>query len=133
MNGIVYVGSSLHNADRVRVIQQRFRDAGISISYDWTEHGQIFDDEELAKVGEAEERGVIECDLFFMVHPARNGTHCELGMARVLNKHIVILEEGVFEKKTFYYRPAGHSRPVHRFTDADVAVQFAIKLLQEDT
>lgn len=133
MAGTVYVGSSLHNAQRVRQIQQKFRDAGVEITYDWTGHGQIFDDETLALVGEEEERGIRECTLFFMVHPARNGTHCELGMARVLDKHIVILEEGDFEKKTFYYRPASHPNPIHRFTSEDEAIAFALRLLRSDT
>lgn len=133
MAGSVYVGSSLFNAERVRQIQKMFRDAGIRISYDWTQHGQIVDDELLAHIGDLEEKGVIDCDLFFMIHPSRNGSHCELGMARVLQKHIVILEEGPpIEKKTFYYRPTNHHRPIHRFTNATKAVAFAIDLLKEN-
>lgn len=127
----VYVGSSLFNTSRVSEVIRKFEVEGVPITYKWHKHGQIFDDETLAKVGEDEERGVRECTLFFMVHPARNGTHCELGMARVLDKHIVILEEGPpHEKKTFYYRPEGHQRPIHRFVDADQAVDFALQLLR---
>ncbi len=133
MVGTIYVGSSLLNHQRVRQIQQRFRNAGVEITYDWTTRGQIFDEETLAEVGQEEERGVRDCTLFFMLHPARNGTHCELGMARVLDKHIVILEEGTFEKKTFYYRPVGHVRPIHRFTNEDEAVNFALELLRSLT
>lgn len=132
MGRAVYVGSSLLNATRVKEIQNRFREAGIAITYDWSVHGKISDDRQLAEVGELEEQGVRDCDLFFMIHPARNGTHVELGMARVLDKHIVILEETPApEKKTFYYRPEGHKYPIHRFTDPDQAVNFAIELLQE--
>lgn len=130
MMGLVYVGSSLHNTQRVRQIQQRLQDAGIRITYDWTIRGQIFDEETLAVVGEEEERGVRDCELFFMIHPARNGTHCELGMARALNKHIVILENGTFEKKTFYYRPHGHPNPIHRFTNEDEAITFVLQLFR---
>lgn len=126
----VYIGSSLLNHDRVRIIQRRFLDAGIKITHDWTVHGQVFTDQDLARIGELEEKAVKDCDLFFMIHPARNGTHCELGMARVLNKHIVILEDiAPAEKKTFYYRPPDHPIPINRFQTEDEAISFALTLL----
>ncbi len=115
----VYVGSSLHNAERVREVQQRFRDAGIDITYDWTVHGQIYDKEQLAKVGEAEEQGIKDCDVFFMLHPARNGTHYEMGLAKGLNKLIVMVAEQEIEKKTFYY-----TGNVIRFTNLDAAIDY---------
>jgi nucleoside 2-deoxyribosyltransferase len=129
----VYVGSSLYNAAKVRAIQAKLILMGVQITYDWTRFGpgQLKTEEELADVGHQEELGVRNCDLFFMVHPARNGTHCELGMARALDKHIVILEEiEPPERKTFYYRPKGHNRPIHRFTDEDEAIDFAVELLK---
>lgn len=132
MAGSVYVASSLLNATRVREVQNRFRAAGIEISYDWTSLGKITDESILAKIGEDEEQGVVTCDLLFMMHPARNGTHCELGMARVLDKHIIILEEGPeFEKKPFYYRPADSYRPIHRFKNEDEAFSLALELLKD--
>lgn len=129
--GSVYVGTSLFNAARARIIQRKFREAGFDISYDWTTHGQVFTPAELARFGELEEEGVRTCDLFFMIQPGRSGTHCELGMARVLGKHIVILEDGkAVEQKTFYYRPDGHPRPIHKFRNEDAAIAFAINLLR---
>lgn len=131
MMGKVYVASSLHNAGRVRHIQNRFVAEEIFVTYDWTVHNQVFDLGDLARIGELEEQGVRDCDLFFMIHPARNGAHCELGMARVLGKHIVILEEvPVPELKTFYFRPPGHHRPIHRFTNEDEAIDFSLELLR---
>lgn len=126
----VYVGTSLFNADRAKQISRIFEVNGVPTTYKWYKHGQVFDDDVLARVGEAEEAGVRDCDLFFMIHPARLGSHCELGMARVLGKHIVILEEvAVSEKKPFYYRPAGHPRPIYRFADEQEAVSCALRLL----
>ena len=121
----VYVGSSLHNANRVREIQARFKQAGVSITYDWTTHGQVYSEDQLAAIGESEERGVEECDLFFMIQPGRTGTHYELGLARGLRKPVVILEEVEVEKKTFYY-----CLGVHRFKSEDEAFGFALRLLQ---
>lgn len=129
--GSVYVGTSLFNADRARTIQRKFREAGFDISYDWTQHGQVFTPADLARFGELEEAGVRDCDLFFMIQPGRFGTHCELGMARVLGKHVVILEDGrTTEQKTFYYRPDGHARPIHKLRDEDEAIALAINLLR---
>jgi len=127
----VYVATSLFNADQARNVASLFESHGITITYKWYEHGQLFDEQELADCGEAEEKGVVDCDLFFLIHPARYGAHCELGMARVLGKKIVILEPEPIEKKTFYYRPAGHPRPIYRFRNQQEAVDFAINLLRD--
>jgi nucleoside 2-deoxyribosyltransferase len=121
----VYVGSSLFNTIRVRQIQERFRLAGIGISYDWSKHGQVYNEAELARIGDLEERGVKDCDLFFMIQPARNGTHCEMGLARAWGKPIVILEEIEVEQKTFYYRPG-----VYRCKTEDEAFNLALRLLE---
>ncbi len=127
-----YVASSLFNAEKVQLVQKKLQELDFTITYDWTTHGQLTSVDDLTKVGMLEEQGVKDCDLFFMIHPARNGTHCELGMARVLNKHIVILEDGVqIEQKTFYYRPEGHLYPINKFIDLDKALVFAAKLLAE--
>lgn len=121
----VYVGTSLHNADRACQLINKFLDAGILVTYQWTQHGQIFDDEELTKVGKLEIDGVRDCDLFFMIQPGRAGTHCELGIAIALDKPIVILEEIEAEKKTFYYQPN-----VYRYKTELEAFTAAIEILQ---
>ncbi len=121
----IYVGTSLHNADRAKHIIKRFLDKGISISYDWTRHGQVYNDDELAKYGLLEEQGVRSCDVFFMIQPARIGTGIEFGMAYILGKPIIILEDVEAEKKTFYYRPN-----VFRFKSEDDAISFALSKLE---
>ena len=124
MRGRIYVGTSLKNAQRANELQKRFRDAGCEITYDWTVHGQVYNDEELAQYGIEEERGVKNADVFFMVFPARNGAHFEMGLARGLGIKIVLLIEHSQEKKTFYYLPG-----VARFTDEDEAVHHTLEFL----
>jgi len=75
------------------------------VTYDWTQHGQVYSEEELAKYGQLEEQGIRDCDVFLLVFPGRNGSHFEFGLAYGLGKQIVILEETEEEQKTFYHLP----------------------------
>lgn len=121
----VYVGSSLLNATAVKSIQERFRAEGIEITYDWTTHGKVESERELIAYGHAEMAGVLSCDLFFMMHPARTGTHVELGLALAANKKIVLVNDLTVEQKPFYYLPN-----VYRFTSVDEAFDYAMRTLQ---
>ncbi len=120
----IYIGSSLLNADQVKSLIGRFTASGVSITYDWTQHGRVYDEQDLMRYGEAEYRGVVESDLFFMVQPARTGTHVEMGIALALNKPIVLVNDRTVEQKTFYYLPN-----VHRFESVDDAFDFTIRKL----
>ena len=129
MRGTVYVGTSLHNIKRANEIQQRFRNEGCLITYDWTTHGQVYSEEDLKRIAVKEENGVKAADVFFMVFPARNGTHWEGGLARGLQLcgqkiEIVILVEEEQEKKTFHYLDN-----VHKFADEDAAIQHALDFI----
>ena len=126
MRGKVYIGTSLNNAQRANDLQKRFSDAGCEITYDWTVHGQVHTEEELAQYGIEEERGVKDADVFFMIFPARTGSHFEMGLARGLDVKIVLLIEKEQELKTFYYLPG-----VTRFTDEDDAVNYTLKFLDK--
>jgi len=121
----IYVGSSLLNSKRVKEVQQRFKDAGCIITYDWTVHGQVTDEELLAKYAVAELQGVKEADIFFMLLPGRNGTHFEMGVAHASGKKIVMLIEQDQELKTFYYLDG-----VERFTEEDLAFDYVIDFLK---
>ena len=124
MRGTVYVGTSLLNADRAIQIMERLKQEDVQISYDWTKHGQVYSKEELRKYGIAEKRGIIECDVFLMVFPARNGSHIELGLALGYDKHVVLLEEIEVEQKTFYHLPG-----VQHFKMEEEAIQHILKFL----
>lgn len=124
----VYVGSSLFNTERVKNIQKRFEVAGVAIAYNWAQHGRIIGAtaETYNKIGNLETNGVKGCDLFFMVHPARFGTHTELGIAIGTDKPIVMLNDTgeEVEEKPFY-----HLANVFRFTNEDEALTFALSKL----
>ena len=126
MRGTVYVGTSLLNANRAMQIMERLRQADVQISYDWTKRGQVYSEEELRKYGIAEKRGVIDCDVFFMIFPARNGSHFECGLAEGYGKHIVLLQEIETEQKTFYYLPG-----IKRFKMEDEAIHHTLEFLDQ--
>ena len=115
----IYVGTSLYNGDKAKHFISRFKDLGMAITYDWTTHGKVETVEELTLYGEAEFKGVADCDIFFMLTPARTGTHVELGIALALGKLIVIVFTEAVEMKTFYYLPN-----VHKFTTEEEAFNF---------
>jgi nucleoside 2-deoxyribosyltransferase len=98
----IYLASSLFNIPKVQLIRDDLISQGHQITYDWTIHGQLSDLDELKQAGINETQGVKDCDLLFMVTPARLGTHVELGIAIALNKPIIILAEGELEMKPFY-------------------------------
>lgn len=130
MQGRLYVGSSLRNGDRARQIMDRFESEGVQITYDWTAHGQVYNEDELIELGILEEKGVLECDVFLLVFPGRNGSHFELGLARGTGKHIVLLEEVEVERKTFYHLPRRDEWPaIVRFAEEDDAVQYILAYL----
>ena len=124
MRGRIYIGTSLHNIKRANELQARFIESGCEITYDWTAHGQVYSEKELAAYGIEEEAGVRNADVFFMVFPARFGSHFEMGLAHGLGVKIVLLIEQEQEKKTFYYLPG-----VSRFTDENEAVFHTLKYL----
>lgn len=102
----MYVASSLDSSSHIRDINTVLRSKGIEITYDWTTHGRVFDPAELAVIAAKEEQGVRDCDVFLMVLPGGGGTHYEFGVARTLNKPIVILQiDERIEQKSFYYLP----------------------------
>ncbi len=74
----IYIGTSLFNGERAKQIASRFLDIGIEITYEWYKHGQVTNIDKLIAYGELEEKGVQDCDVFFMIQPGRAGTHCEL-------------------------------------------------------
>ena len=124
MRGTVYVGTSLHNANRASHIMECLKQENVHITYDWTKHGQVYSEEDLARIAIDEEQGVINCQVFFMIFPGRNGTHIEFGLARGLKKHIVLLEEVEVERKTFYHLP-----DINRFKTETEAIQHTLQFL----
>jgi nucleoside 2-deoxyribosyltransferase len=120
----VYIGTSLLNAERARQVKKRLESLGIEITYDWTTHGQVHEEEELAKIGLMEKQGVAEADLFLMIFPSRTGSHFEMGLAYGLNIPIVLLMETEQELKSFYYLPG-----IRRTKTEDAAIGAITEIL----
>lgn len=124
----VYVASSLRNHIMVKDVINKFSEAGISVSYDWTAHGQVFDTNKLREYGYGELNGILDSDIFFFIQPARTGSHIELGIAIAsvslgYDKTIIIVDNDhqEVEEKTFY-----HLDCIRRFNNVDEAFNFAI-------
>lgn len=122
--GRVYVASILSNIDRIFYINNILRTHGVTITYDWTSHGKVYTPDELSRIAVLERQGVIDCDVFLMVQPGGGGTHVEFGMAQILDKPIVILEDVCVEQKTFYYLPG-----VAKFNKLDAAIDEVLRIL----
>lgn len=101
----VYVASSLFNIKRTRQIMEKLKNDGFQITYDWTVHGKVDNEDECRNIAILEEQGVLCCDVFILVFPGRTGSHIEFGLARASNKIIILLQEIETERKTFYYLP----------------------------
>lgn len=121
----VYVATSLENAKNAKQIISMFIDNDIDITYDWTVHGRIDEEHMLGQIGKFELDGVLSADLLFMMQPARQGTHVEMGVALAANKKIILVQDGLSERKTFYYLPN-----VLRFDDQKTAFDKALEILR---
>lgn len=124
-NNKIYVASSLDRCERIKQIINVLESKGLSITYDWTDHGRVFNEKNLAEIAILEEQGVKDCDILLMVLPGGGGTHFEFGVAYTLNKPIVILEdEPNIEQKSFYYLPG-----IKKHRCLDEAVNSVINIL----
>lgn len=94
----VYVASSVKNKEEVRVVQQLLRDAGHTISHDWTQVdgeairmlGGAAKTAALIKCQDDDRRGIHEADAVVVLnHPASCATHAELGFALAWDKVVI--------------------------------------------
>lgn len=106
-----YIASSLMNAGVVKEHIEILNALGYELTYDWTSHGKITEEEygdnwlaKLKEVGIQERDGVLNAEMIIMIMPARAGSHVELGIAIAQNKPVYILTYDVeYEVKTFYH------------------------------
>lgn len=104
----IYVASSLNNAENATKVMNIFRFMGLQITYDWTTHGLVKDPVKCKEICRAEIDGVKRADVLVFLHPARSGSHVELGIALALHKPVFMLfppeqEFSQLELKSFYY------------------------------
>lgn len=104
----VYVASSLTNAENASSVISILKGTGIQITYDWTTHGLVKDPVKCREICRSEIDGVKQADAMVFLHPARSGSHVELGIALALRKPVFMLfppepEFSQIELKSFYY------------------------------
>lgn len=99
-----YVASSLLNAEAVNKAYTDLEEAGITITYKWTTHGLVRDPLKCKEICYNEIRGVTNADVLLFLHPARTGSHVELGIALERNIRVfMVLDDPLIEMKSFYY------------------------------
>jgi nucleoside 2-deoxyribosyltransferase len=128
----VYVASSLElkNHNLINYVCNRFKAAGVSITHEWLSHGLVTDQATLKDCCEKEINGVKDSDIVFMLFPARNGTHVELGIAIAQDKPVVLVTDPkicqVGEEKPFYY-----ADNITRVYDLEEGIKTCITMLQD--
>ncbi len=111
-----YIASGLDNRERVKTVIERLTRLGHTISYDWTEHGDVRERglDVLTSIASSEVFGVIDAECVLLMLPGGKGTHTELGLALASrsNKRIYLWSETGMEfhsdKNTcaFYHHPS---------------------------
>ena len=133
----VYVASTLTNAENVKKIYNILKENNIEIMYDWTSFNFTKNDldnvDKIREVALNELCGAMDCDLLFMVAPAKLGAHVELGAAlasRILrgSPEIVFLTNDDIEFKTFY-----QFEHIHKFDKLEKAIEFIMNFNKEQS
>jgi NTP pyrophosphatase (non-canonical NTP hydrolase) len=89
----VYVASKFTNYLAVREAQQRIREAGHVVTYDWTTHAEQSDPDPVA-CALADAEGVRSADVLVLLEvPEMRGAYVELGMALALGKPCLALPD----------------------------------------
>lgn len=123
MRRTLYIASTLDNKHRVREIIGLFHSRGVDVTYDWTSHGRVFNNKELAEIGQKELQGVRDAAVVLLVTPAGLGSHFEAGAAYASGKSLIVLFEEPQDKPTsFYYLPG---------VEHCISIEHAIELVME--
>ncbi len=91
-----YVAGRLNNAGRVRQVLAALREAGHTITYDWTTaadaDGKFSDPpERWPEISSAEIQGVVSADTVIIVQPGGFGAHTEFGAALASGKDVWVV------------------------------------------
>lgn len=103
---MIYIASSLKNAARVQQLRDKLKAAGIDLSYDWTIHNYIDDDDpQKGIIAKKELEGIHSASCILVVLPGGHGTHFEFGYAYALYKPIILLinQEQESRSPSFYF------------------------------
>ena len=118
-----YIASTLSNADMVQKIASYLKLKGWAQTYDWTKHVPVLDmpGTLLGKISEEELRGVMECDVFFLLLPGKRGSHAELGAALASNKPVILLSTNhdLFSEEGLLCSFHWHPKVEYKLVDQD--------------
>lgn len=125
MNG--YVASKFENKEEVRRVQKLLREAGHSITHDWTVEdatgltGEVLE-AYLRRCAEKDLAGVENCDFLFLLNYLHcAGSYTEFGMALALRRLVVVVDgrDPTKSRNIFFHLPN-----VYHFTSVEAAVDF---------
>lgn len=99
MKNLIYIASTLTNADRVRRIRDLLAAHGVGLTYDWTAHNggvpyvRNCDRAQKSEVAVKELAGVRDAKLLLVILPGGGGTHFEFGAAYGTKPVIMLTDE----------------------------------------
>jgi hypothetical protein len=88
-----YIASGLANIEAVKTVQGILNDANMACTYNWTEHGSVWERGRkiVENVAKFELDGVAQADVVIVLLPGGRGTHVELGAALAFGKPVVLV------------------------------------------
>jgi len=111
----VYVASSLDNWKSASHNIKLLKDAGHTITYDWTVHAEEYENDtsvaptanRLRAIASKELQGVSSADCIVVILPGGNGTHFEFGVAYSLGIPVFLMDQrrSKGRKTSFHYLP----------------------------
>lgn len=100
-----YISTGYDNKVKAEQLSKVIDAAGGEITYRWWMDEYTEEITELAKIGEAELKGIENADIIIIMLPGKFGTHTEFGAALALGKKIVLFSADGFGTMPFYYVP----------------------------
>lgn len=120
-----YVATTLDNADQAKLVSRRLSDFGHELTYDWTVHGRVYDQDLKKEIAIKEVNGVLEADVLVMLWPGQRGTHVEFGVALATNKPVFFIVPPEFNIDISFYNHPN----VLKFDNLDKAIEVIHKHL----
>lgn len=99
----VFVASSFLNKEKTRRLQRQLRDAGHTITYDWTIHEGSNNYKILMREAKHDMQGVLDAEVLVILWPGRFGTSGELGAAIAADKPIYVLGCSKADRNNWLY------------------------------
>lgn len=85
----VYVATAVENKAMAVEVMKEVEARSHEITYNWTTHGRVYNEDELEPIAIEEVEGVKAADVLIVLLPGGWGTHCELGISLGLDRPIL--------------------------------------------